>query len=43
MRNREEEFRAQIELLAVEIEDSGSAVNESLAISAPTPWISDEL
>jgi hypothetical protein len=31
-RNREEELRAQIEILAVETDDIGAAVNKSLAI-----------
>jgi hypothetical protein len=32
-RDREEELRMQIEILAVEIDDIGAAVNESLAMS----------
>jgi hypothetical protein len=41
-RNRRAELRPKIKILAVEIEDSGAAVAESPAISALTPWISDE-
>jgi hypothetical protein len=34
-RNREEELRAQVEILALEIDHISAAVDESLAIAAP--------